>query len=97
MVQFIALSVDELEAIIKRTVSEVLGSQTPNNQFEDDKLFTRKETAEKLHISLGTLDTYTKLELIKAEKIGHRVLYRKSEINESLREKLNNVKYKSKN
>lgn len=96
MVQLITLSVDDLEAIIKRSVLEVLGSQTPNNQLEDDKLFTRKETAQKLHISLGTLDTYTKLELIKAEKIGHRVLYKKSEINEALREKINSIKFKSK-
>ncbi|SMC75513.1 helix-turn-helix domain-containing protein [Moheibacter sediminis] len=96
MVQFITLSVDDLEAIIKRSVLDALGSQNPSNQLDDDEFFTRKETARKLHISLGTLDSYSKLGLIKAEKIGHRVLYKKSEINEALREKINSIKFKSK-
>lgn len=95
MVQLI-IPIDDLKKVIKESVLEVLESIQPNTQSVDDNLLTRQETAKYLHISLGTLDSYTKNGFIKAEKLGHRVLYRKSDINEALSKKVSLVKYKSK-
>lgn len=43
-------------------------------------MVTRKEVARMLHISLPTLDKHTNAGLLHAYRIGHRVLYRRSEI-----------------
>lgn|SRR5574344_757363 len=44
------------------------------------KLITRQETANKLHITLKTLDTWDKLGVVKGCKIGNRVLYNSEEV-----------------
>ncbi len=98
MVQLITLSTDDLENIIKKSVSEVLQeSGRPQRQTaEQPEYYTRKQTADKLHISLTTLDTYTRLGILNAVKVGHRVLYRSVDINESLTEKISQIKNKMK-
>ncbi|MEX2568015.1 MAG: helix-turn-helix domain-containing protein [Cyclobacteriaceae bacterium] len=53
---------------------------------------TRKETADKLKISLVTLNDWTKRGLIQSYLIGGRVLYKDSEIEASLY-KTQTVKY----
>lgn len=45
---------------------------------------TRKETADKLHISLPTLNEYTKIGKLKGYRINGRVLYKEEEINSAL-------------
>ena len=49
-----------------------------------EKYLTRKETAEKLNVSLPTLGEYTKRNLIKGYRFGVRVLYKQSEVETSL-------------
>mgnify|MGYP003717000603 FL=1 len=49
-------------------------------------LLTRKETAKLLCISLPTLHDWTKTGIIKAHRIGNRVLYKLEEVNDSLSE-----------
>ncbi len=51
---------------------------------EPDELMSRQETADYLKISLVSLWTWTKNNLIPAHKIGNKVRYKKSEILESL-------------
>jgi len=46
----------------------------------DDRLLTREETAKMLSISLTTLWSYTKKDIIPAYRIGSKVRYKKSEI-----------------
>ena len=48
------------------------------------KYLTRKEVATKLHISLPTLNEYTKSGKLKAYRINGRVLYRNDEIESAL-------------
>ena len=96
MVQLISISVDDLQNIIKQSVAEVLSTSLSQKEISEDETLTRKQTAKLLHISLTTLDTYSRLGIIKGRKVGHRVLYKKSEINDSLAEKINLVKFKSK-
>ncbi len=45
---------------------------------------SRKEVAEKLRMSLVTLDEYTKKGAIKGNRIGRRVLYKSSDVDSAL-------------
>lgn len=99
MVQLITLTTDDLANIIKNSVSEALqqaGKPQPQTQAEQSEFYTRKQTADKLHISLTTLDTYTRLGILNAVKVGHRVLYKSADLNESLSEKISQIKNKMK-
>ena len=97
MVQLITLSVEDLQYRIKNSVAEVLQDKLPQQTTEDgDSYLTRQQVAKQLHLSLTTLDTYTKEGLLTSYKIGHRVLYKKSDLDSSLLEKISSVKYKSK-
>lgn len=97
MVQLISLSKEDLSALIKESVSEILkDSVLLQTDVSEPKFYTRKETAKKLHISLTTLDTYTRFGILNAIKVGHRVLYKADDLNDSLTEKINQIKHKMK-
>lgn len=97
MVQLITLSVEDLQSIIKNAVGEVLqNSRLQQKEDDEESYLTRQQVAKQLHLSLTTLDTYTKEGLLTSYKIGHRVLYKKSDLDSSLLEKISSVKYKSK-
>jgi len=49
-----------------------------------DQIRTRTETAKILHVTLATLNEYTKTGKIVANRIGNRVLYRDSDIHAAL-------------
>lgn len=51
----------------------------------DPDMFSRKQTAKMLCISLPTLHDWTKEGLIRAYRIGNRVLYKKEDINNALK------------
>lgn len=77
---FFSIPLESFKDVIKATVFEALNSnQKIEEQDTKDKFLTRQETAKLLHISLTTLDTYTRLDLIKRYKVGNRVLYKKSD------------------
>ena len=72
---------------IKKVVEEVLekklkGLQTPKKR--ELKLLSRKDTAKLLCISLPTLHDWTKTGILKAHRIGNRVLYKQDEVSQSL-------------
>ena len=74
---------------IKKVIEEVLenklkGLKTP--QKEEFKLLTRKETAKLLCISLPTLHDWTKTGIVKAHRIGNRVLYKLDEVTQALKQ-----------
>ncbi|MFH4963883.1 helix-turn-helix domain-containing protein [Gaetbulibacter sp. M235] len=50
----------------------------------DPDMFSRKQTAKKLCVSLPTLHDWTKEGIIRAYRIGNRVLYKKEDINQAL-------------
>lgn len=70
-----------IEKIVEKHVSEKIESLTIN---KPNKLISRKEVASFLKISLPTLNTWTKLGLLKSYRIGNRILYREQEIESSL-------------
>lgn len=77
------LDTDSLRAIIGEVVAEKLQSFNPKQQPKENYI-TRRETAEKIRISLPTLNELTKSGRLNAYRIGGRVLYRESEIEKSL-------------
>lgn len=97
MVQIVTTTTEELKSMIAETVktamSELADMQNvqPKNEF-----LTRQQTAEKLHISLSTLDTYTKLGILNAKRMGKRVLYSADDITDSMIDKINSQKNKMK-
>ncbi len=78
------LTIDQLEPIIKSWIQECLdyGPITQTNDLP--KYLTRAEAARLLKISLPTLHSYTKLNLIPAKRIGTRVLYSEIDLQNAL-------------
>ena len=91
---FTSIPKSELEELIERAVKKVITSNTSDSKIESKNGYlTRKETAALLRISLPTLTEYTKLGYVKSYKVGRRVLYKESEIIQSL-ERINHLKNK---
>lgn len=96
---FISLQIKHLETLIENATGKAIKEYSLSLQKEQEKqseYLTRKQTAEKLHLSLGTLDQYVKKGLITSYKIGHRVLFKSEDINDSLFNTLKEQKYKTK-
>lgn len=84
---------EELTGIIHNAIREAVKDIHPQASTpQRETLLTRKETADKLKISLVTLNDWTKRGLIQSYFIGGRVLYKDSEIEASLY-KTQTVKY----
>jgi excisionase family DNA binding protein len=82
MIVFNIDSAKELEEIIERAVQKVLSDKISAEPTQDP-LYNRKQAAEYLNISLGTLHTHTKKGRIQGQRIGSRLLYRKSDLDNS--------------
>lgn len=72
-----------IEQSVKIAVQKAIEGLNPIQPQEI--LLTRKEAAEKLHISLVTLGDWTKRGLIKSHIIGGRILYKASELEQALK------------
>jgi hypothetical protein len=84
---------EELKGLINQAVLDAVKNiQITPTHSQSEKLLTRKETADKLKISLVTLNDWSKRGLIQSYLIGGRVLYKESEIEASLH-KVKTVKY----
>lgn len=97
-VKIMTVQPEELKTLVLETINMAIQPliSSQKNVENEDLLITRKEAADLLHISLTTLDTYTKQGLLVRYKVGHRVLYKKSEIIASIGV-VKSVKFKSKN
>lgn len=96
---FISLPLDQLETLVQNAIGKAIKEYSLTLQKEQEhkpEYYTRKQVAEKLHLSLGTLDQYVKSGLITSYKIGHRVLFKSNEINDSLFQSIQNQKFKTK-
>jgi len=91
---FSPIPLDELTAVISKTVRDEVERLTqsltppPSTEF-----ITRKETAQKIGVSLVTLNEWTKTGIVTGYRIGTRVRYKRHEIENSLRE-VHSLKYK---
>lgn len=80
-------TINDLESMISRLLDiKLANASTPKvDESPKDRLYKRKVAAEKLQISLVTLDNWTKQGIIAARKIGSRVYYTDSDINNALK------------
>lgn len=82
----INIPINDLVAEIVAKLQPLLeGLNNPAPQ-QAEKYLTRKETAALLNISLPTLTHYTKHGIIIGNRIGARVLYKRSEITNALQQ-----------
>ncbi len=77
------VNAEEFKNEILKGVKEILTNYLEGRQAED-RVLTRKEVSELLSISLPTLRSYVKRGVIKEHRVGSRVLYKWSEILESM-------------
>ena len=73
-----------LSRLLDKKLADIIESTLKVDVSPKDRLYKRA-AAEKLQISLVTLDNWTKLGVINARKIGSRVYYTDSDINNALK------------
>jgi excisionase family DNA binding protein len=87
-------SVEDLKLMINEVVMECLQkSQTP----PENRLLTRQEACELLHIGMTTLSKCTKDGDIQGRRIGKRILYLESDVRAALHEMPNRKRWKRRN
>ena len=74
----------ELELLLKKSIKSILDEYYVNRQANFDELLTREQACSLLKINKTSLWKWTKHGKIIAYGIGNRVLYKKSELLESL-------------
>jgi excisionase family DNA binding protein len=77
----------DLRKLIEETINSAdlkRDQDPPQHLAESEKLLTRIQTAKYLHISLVTLDKWTKEGILPGYRMGGRKWYKESEILESL-------------
>lgn len=69
-----------IEEALKKTLQDVV-----KEKDNPDRLMDRQQAADYLHISLGTLHGHTKTGRLCGQRIGARLLYRKSDLDKFLK------------
>jgi hypothetical protein len=78
------LELSDIKKVFEEVIENKLKNLTPQPEKEGLKLLSRKDTAKLLCISLPTLHDWTKTGIVKAHRIGNRILYKLDEVNGSL-------------
>ena len=89
---FTGITVNDLLLQIEQLI-EAKFSSRPQNENNQSGYLSRKEVAKLLKITLPTLHDWTKLNYLRAYKIGTRVLYKELEVIETL-EKVPSFKHR---
>ncbi|MCT4172065.1 helix-turn-helix domain-containing protein [Elizabethkingia anophelis] len=80
IIQFSQITVEELGQFIEEKIASAIKKSTIISKSEERLLYTRKETAELLDISLTTLHNWNKAGILNAKKMGSRVYYSKEDV-----------------
>ena len=72
--------------IIAERVTEKVTERIAATLPKEPKFYSRKETAQLLHVTLPTLDRFTKDGLIVAKRTGNRILYEAEAIDAAVKE-----------
>jgi excisionase family DNA binding protein len=75
-----------LEKLLDDKLKQYFGSAGAKHTNTDIQLLSRKEAAKVLGISLVTLNEWTKNGLVIAHKVGTKVYYKKTDLEQSLRQ-----------
>lgn len=83
---FTNVPLSEFQELISAAVrSELAGMKPKEKETTTAEFLTRKETADRLKISLPTLHLWTRTGTIQGYRISGRVLYKSAEIESSLK------------
>ena len=74
-----------LSRLLDKKLADIIDSTLKVDVSPKDGLYKRKVAAEKLQISLVTLDNWTKLGIINARQVRSRLYYTDSDINNALK------------
>ncbi len=85
-ITFQTFEVADFEKAINKALGKAFKDFPLHQKTEKLELFSRKETAKTLCISLPTLNQWTKDGVITAYRIGNRVLYKIEDIKSALTE-----------
>lgn len=73
-----------IDVIVDRVSEKVLSATAK----KEPKFYTRKETADLLHVTLPTLARLTKDGLITSKRVGSRILYEAEAIDEAVKKQV---------
>ncbi|WP_223549964.1 MULTISPECIES: helix-turn-helix domain-containing protein [Aestuariivivens] len=93
-IQINNFNIADLEQAIKNVLNENIFNGVLDNINKDISvnMYSREATADLLCVSLPTLNEWTKQGIIRAFRIGGRVLYKLEDINDALKEVKTSVK-----
>lgn len=86
-------AIDFKNEIVKDVINALKAYSQSEKDPEKEKLLTRQETADLLSVSLVTLWTWTKSDVIPAFRIGTKVRYKKTDVLNAL-QKMNRFNLK---
>lgn len=72
-----------ISRLLDKKLANIFESIPKQADVPKNALYKRKEAAEKLRVSLVTLDAWTKAGLINAYRVGGRVYYTDKDINDA--------------
>ena len=88
------ISTDDLKKILREVLEENIKKEPKSQQsLKTLPYLDRFEVAEKLKISLPTLNNWSKAGILQSYRIGSRVLYKQDEIEQAVHA-VKNLKYK---
>ncbi len=86
-IQIQGISAETLLGKIKEVVKELLPTTEPQQpQTPTDRLMKRQEVADFLGVSLVTLHSWTKANILTAYRIGNKIRYKESEVLKALQQ-----------
>jgi excisionase family DNA binding protein len=90
--EIILTSPENLRVLIAETLRTELSSYFSKDEQSDDRLLTRKQVAERLGISLPTLNLWTKEGIVPAVRLNSSVRYRMADVEAAMQD-VKSVKY----
>jgi len=78
------ISLHDLNESLLKGVDQKISDLIRKSEVEEQDYLTRKEVAEKLSISLPTVHDWVNKNILRAYRMGNRVYFKKSEIEQSL-------------
>jgi len=87
-----SVSPEELASIVEEAVKVVIeNSKKADEQVDNEERITRQELSERYKLSVGTIHNYMKSGDLPFEKVGHKTLFRKEDIENFLQAKRKNL------
>jgi hypothetical protein len=87
------INTDDLKKIFREVLEETKQESKPKESGKRPVYLNRFEVVELLKISLPTLNNWSKSGIVQSYRIGNRILYKASEIEDAIHS-VKNLKYK---